>query len=196
MHAKTILGFMAVLAIPLGSALATDRVGITSLAFRNPIKVNIYSTQWGPAPLFNLLLQTSPDTWGYDLATSMVTFAPATADGTPSQMGWHDHPVPILLVTIVQGGLWFQERPHLDCLTYYPTGSVLTEAQGNIHNAYNFDKKTATILWVTGFVERYMPATRTEEPDPFTGDPNVASPPPPLCRDSPVPPAVASPARR
>jgi hypothetical protein len=183
---------MAVLAIPVGSALATARIGITSQAFRNPITVNIYSTQWGSSPLFNLLLQTSPDAWGYDLVNSVVTFAPAAADGTPSQMGWHDHPVPILFVQIVQGGLWFQEKPHLDCLTYYPTGSVLTEAQGHIHNAYNFDKKTATIIYVSGFVERYLTATRTEAPDPFTGDPNVASPPPPLCADSPVPPATGN----
>lgn len=191
MHTRTMLGVMAVLAIPAG-ALATARIGITSQSFRNPIKANIYATQWGSTPLFNLLLQTSPDVWGYDITQGIVTFAPAAADGTPSQMGWHDHPEPILFVQVVQGGLWFQEKPHLDCLTYYPTGSVLTEAQGNIHNAYNLDKKTPTILYVTAFVERYLTSTRIDAPDPFTGDPNVASPPPPLCPDSPVPPAAVN----
>lgn len=188
MHTR-ILGLTAAMTITVGSALATPRIGITSQAFRNPINVNIYASQWGSSPLFNLLLMTSPDAWGYDLVNSVVTFDPASPDGTPSQMGWHDHPVPILFVQIVQGGMWFQEKPHLDCLTYYPTGSVLTESQGNIHNAYNLDKKTATILYVSGFVERYLPATRTDAPDPITGNANVASPPPGLCRDSPIPPA-------
>ena len=191
MHTKALLGFMAVLAVPFGLALATPPVGMTSQAsFRSPLKVNIYSTQWGPSPLFNLLLQTSPGDWGYDLVQGVGTFAAADASGTPSQSGWHEHPVPILLAQIVQGALWIQDKTRLDCVTYYPTGSVVIETKGYIHNAYNLDKKTATIIYTTSFRERHLTAGRIDYPDPITGDPNVASPPPPLCADSPVPAAA------
>ena len=88
--------------------------------------MNIYTTQWGNSPLFNLLLQTSPDAWGYDLSQGISTFAPADANGIPS--------VTILFVQIVQGALWIQEKSRPDCLTYYPTGSVVIESKGYIHN--------------------------------------------------------------
>src|SRR5262249_8713905 len=88
MDTRPFLGFMALLAVPFGLALATPPLGMTSQAsFRSPLKVNIYSTQWGPSPLFNLLLQTSPDDWGYDLVQGVGTFAAADANGTPSQSG-------------------------------------------------------------------------------------------------------------
>jgi hypothetical protein len=193
MHAKTILGLVALLAIALETALATPPVGMTSQAsYRSPLKLNIYVTQWGSSPLFNLLLQTSSDAWGYDLVQGIGTFAAADANGTPSQSGWHEHPVPILFTQIVQGALWIQDKSRLDCLTYYPTGSIVLESKGYIHNAYNLDKKTATIIYTTSFRERYLTVGRIEYPDPITGDPNIASPPPPLCSDSPVPPAAAN----
>jgi hypothetical protein len=90
---------------------------------------------------------------------------------------------------VIQGGVWIQEKPHLDCLTYYPAGSLFVEGIGHIHNAYNFDKKTPAVVQATWFLERYLPATRTDRPDQVTGDANVAAPPPPLCADSPLPPA-------
>jgi len=194
MHKSTLI-LLAAVAISAGSALATPAVGVTGQTSRSPITVNVYATQWGPSPLFNLLLMTSNENWGYDLAHVVNTFAPADANGTPSQSGWHDHPVPLGLVQIVQGALWIQEKPNLGCLTYYPTGSVLIETQGNIHNAYNFDKTTPAVLSVTWFVERNVPALRRDQPDQVTGDPNVASAPPPLCADSPVPPSRNKPQR-
>ena len=135
-------------------------------------------------------MQTSDSAWGYDMIHATNTFAAAAADGTPSQSGWHDHPVPIGLVQVIQGGLWIQEGSNLGCLTYYPTGSMFVEGAGHIHNAYNFDKKTPAITLATWFIERYLSSTRRDQPDPVTSDPNVASPPPTqLCPDSAVPPA-------
>src|SRR5262249_46224473 len=93
-------------------------------------------------------------------------------------------------VQITQGGLWVQEKPDLACLTYYPTGSILIEGQGHIHNAFNFDQKTVTVLRATWFIERNIPTTRTDQPDQVTNDPNVASPPPAVrCPNSALPPA-------
>lgn len=187
MHTKT-LRVLAGLALFSASAVATPSIGMTAQSTRSTINLNLYATQWGSSPLFNLVMQSSPDAWGYDLIHTQNTWAPAAADGTPSQSGWHNHPVPIGLVQIIQGGVWIQEEPHLDCLTYHPTGSMFIEGGGHIHNAYNFDKKTPAIVWATWFLERYLPSTRTDQPDQVTGDPNVASPPPPLCKDSPLPP--------
>jgi hypothetical protein len=186
---KKTLGVLAGLALVSGSALATTQIGYTSQSTRTQINANIYTTQWAPSPLFNLLVQTSDKTWGYDLIHATNTFAPASADGTPSQSGWHDHPVPIGLVQVMQGGLWVQEQSALACLTYYPTGSMFTEAAGHLHNVFNFDKKTPAITLATWFLGRSLTSTRRDQPDPTTGDPNVASPPPTaLCADSPIPP--------
>jgi hypothetical protein len=189
-HTKT-LGVLAGLALLSGSALATPGIGFTSQSTRSKIPLNLYATQWGSSPLFNFVMQSSNDAWGYDLIHATNTFAPAAADGTPSQSGWHDNPVPIGLVQVVQGGLWIQEKPDLDCLTYYPAGSMFVEGAGHIHNAYNFDKKTPAMTLATWFLERYLPSIRRDQPDQVTGDPKVASPPPTaLCKDSPVPPAA------
>src|SRR5258705_86375 len=105
------LGILAGLALFSGSALATPSVGMTSQSTRSKITFNLYSTQWGSTPLFNMVMQTSGDQWGYDLIHAQNTFAPATADGTPSQSGWHNHPVPIGFVQVIQGGVWIQEAP-------------------------------------------------------------------------------------
>jgi hypothetical protein len=187
---------ITVLALSVGVAQATPDFGVTKQAFRNPIPMNVYSSQWSPAPLFNLLMQSSSDQGGYDVIVTTNTYAPVNAQGTPSQSGWHDHPVAIGFVQIVQGAVWTQEQPNFNCLTYHPTGSVLIERRGEIHNVYNLDKQTPAILVVTFLMERSEPATRTDQPDQVTHDPNVASPPPALCAESPAPPAVTAVSKR
>jgi hypothetical protein len=188
MNTKTI-GVLAGLALFSGSALATPQIGYASQSTRSPITLNLYTTQWGPSPLFNFIVQTSADTWGYDLIHATNTFAPASAAGTPSQSGWHDHPVPIGLVQVLQGGVWMQEQSSPNCLTYYPTGSMFIEGAGHLHNVFNFDQKTPAVTLATWFLERYLPSTRRDQPDPITGSPTLASPPPTgLCTGSPVPP--------
>lgn len=181
---------LAGLAVFSGSVPATQQVGYTSTSTRTPITSNLYVTQWGQDPLFNFLMQTSGDAWGYDLIHAMNTFGAAAADGTPSQSGWHDHPVPIGLVQVIQGAVWMQEQDNPTCLTYYPTGSMFIEGSGHLHNVFNFDKKTPGVTLATWFIERYLTSTRRDQPDPTTGNPTVASPPPTaLCPGSPVPPA-------
>ena len=171
-------------------ALATVQVGYTTSSTRSQIPTNLYATQWGVSPLFNFVLQSSSAMWGYDLIHATNTFAPASPDGTPSQSGWHDHPVPIGLVQVISGGLWIQEKSDSACLTYYPTGSMFVEGVGHLHNAFNFDRKTPAVTLATWFLERYLSSTRRDQPDPITGNPTMASPPPTsLCSDSPIPPA-------
>jgi hypothetical protein len=177
------------LAMLTNLALATPQIGYTSQSTRTAISGNLYATQWGSSPLFNFILQSSSDTWGYDLIHATNTFAAASADGTPSQSGWHDHPVPIGLVQVIQGGIWMQEQDAPNCLTYYPTGSMFVEGAGHLHNVFNFDSKTPAITLATWFLERYLTSTRRDQPDPITGNPSQASPPPTgLCSGSPVPP--------
>jgi hypothetical protein len=189
MRTKT-LGVLAALALFSGSSLATQGVSMTSTSTRTPITSNLYSTQWGQSPLFNFVLQTSNSTWGYDLVHATNTWAVAAADGTPSQSGWHSHPVPIGFVQVISGGVWIQEHANPGCVTYFPAGSMFIEGTGHIHNAYNFDKKTPAVTLATWYLERYLPSTRVDQPDPITNDPNIASPPPAaLCPGSPIPPA-------
>jgi hypothetical protein len=183
--------FLAGFALFTGTALATSQINYTSTSTRTPITSNLYATQWGQSPLFNFLVQSSGDTWGYDLIHATNTFAAALADGTPSQSGWHDHPVPIGLVQVIQGGVWIQEQDTPACLTYYPTGSMFIEGAGHRHNAFNFDKKTPGVTLATWFLERYITSTRRDQPDPITSNPTLASPPPTaLCPGSPIPPAA------
>jgi hypothetical protein len=112
---------------------------------------------------------------GYNIVVSINTLAPAV-NGTPSQSGWHDHPVPVVLVQIVQGTLWVQQADNPGCLSMYTAGSTaLVEHPGEIHNIYNFDPKVATVIRSVGFSDRSLASTRTDRPDPITGDPNVAS---------------------
>ncbi len=170
-------------------AIATTQLGYTSTSTRSPIPNNLYATQWGASPLFNFLMETSNAAWGYDLIHATNTFAVAAPDGTPSQSGWHDHPVPIGLVQVISGGVWIQEGEELGCLTYYPTGSMFVEGAGHKHNAFNFDKKTPGVTLATWFLERSLASTRRDQPDPVTGNPTLASAPPlALCAGSPVPP--------
>jgi hypothetical protein len=184
----TLFALIAGLAIFPGLARATQQIGYTSSSTRSQIVANQYVTQWGGSPLFNFILLTSPDAWGYDLIHATNTFAAASATGTPSQSGWHSHPVPIGLVQVIQGGLWIQEAANPGCLTYYPTGSMFTELSGHPHNAFNFDQKTPAVTLATWFIERYLTSTRVDQPDPTTNNPSVASAPPTaLCPGSPQP---------
>ena len=184
------LAVLAGLTLFSGLAPATPQIGYTSQSTRSPITSNLYATQWGQSPLFNFLMQTSGDVWGYDLIHATNTWAPAGADGTPSQSGWHSHPVPIGLVQVIQGGVWMQEQDTPSCLVYYPAGSMFTEGSGHLHNVFNFDQKTPAVTLATWFLDRSLSSTRTDQPDPMTGDPNRASPPPTaLCPGSPVPAA-------
>src|SRR5438132_8207617 len=79
MHMRA-FSLMAGLAFSVLLGNATPPVGVTSEPFRNPIVANVFATQWAPSPLFNLILQTSNEGWGYDLAQIVNTFAPANAD--------------------------------------------------------------------------------------------------------------------
>jgi len=184
-----ILGVLTGLILFSGSVKGTQQIGYTSQSTRTAMTANVLATQWGSSPLFNFVVQTSGDVWGYDLIHATNTFAVASGDGTPSQSGWHDHPVPIGLVQVVQGGVWMQEQDSPGCLTYYPTGSMFIEGAGHAHNVFNFDKKTAAVTTATWFLERFRTSTRRDQPDPVTGNPTLASPPPTaLCPGSPVPP--------
>jgi quercetin dioxygenase-like cupin family protein len=185
----TRLALIAGLTLFAGAALATTQIGYTTTSTRSVIPSNLYTTQWGGSPLFNFILQSSADQWGYDLIHATNTFGVASATGTPSQSGWHTHPVPIGLVQVISGGLWIQEGADLTCLAYYPTGSMFVEGAGHVHNAYNFNKTTPAVTLATWFLDRNLSSTRTDVPDPITGNPTVASPTPTaICPGSPVPP--------
>jgi hypothetical protein len=118
-----------------------------------------------------------PKCEGYDIFETINTFAPAVL-GKPSQSGWHDHPIPVGFVQIIQGTLWTQEAANPGCLKKYVTGSVLIEHRGDIHNAFNFDPAVPAVLRSVFFIARNELLTRTDRPDPITGDPVVASAPP------------------
>jgi hypothetical protein len=183
------LGVLTAATIFATSAFPTPSINYSSTSIRSPIPQNLYATQWGQSPLFNFVMQSSADPWGYDLIHATNTFAVAGPDGVPSQSGWHDHPVPIGLVQVVSGAVWIQEESSPGCLTYYPTGSMFVEGAGHRHNAFNFDQKTAGVTLATWFLERFLTSTRRDQPDPVTNDPNHASPPPTtLCPGSPIPP--------
>ena len=187
---RLIVTVAAGFAILTGSAFGTAQIGYSSTSTRSKIAANLFANQWGASPLFSLLIQSSPDTWGYDLIHAANTFAAASPDGTPSQSGWHTHPVPVGLVQVIQGAVWIQEQDNLGCLSYYPTGSMFVESSGHAHNVFNFDQKTAAITQATWFLQRDLTSTRTDQPDPLTGDTSQASPPPTmLCAGSPAPPA-------
>jgi hypothetical protein len=184
-----IIGILMGLTLVSQPAFATAQIGYTSTSTRSQIPINLYATQWGGSPLFTFIMQSSTMAWGYDLIHATNTFAVASPDGTPSQSGWHDHPVPIGLVQVISGGVWIQEQSEPTCLTYYPTGSMFVEGSGHLHNAFNFDKKTPGVTLATWFLERYLTSTRRDQPDPITGNPTTASAPPMgLCSGSPVPP--------
>lgn len=186
----TAIGLLAALAgvVPV---TATQPIGVTSQPLRSPLPDRV--TGFQVSPHFLLMIGLPFDTkdncddgdidrhskceTGYDLFETINTFAPAVL-GKPSQSGWHDHPIPVGFVQVIQGALWTQEAVNPGCLTKYATGSVLVEHRGAIHNAYNFDPVVPAVIRSVFFIAHTEPLTRTDRPDPITGDPNVASPPP------------------
>ncbi len=184
------LAGLGLLSLTSSLAMATVQVGYTSISTRTQILTNLYASQWGNSPLFNFIMQSSNTAWGYDLIHATNTFAAAVADGTPSQSGWHDHPVPIGLVQVISGGVWMQEQDAPTCLVYYPTGTMFIEVAGHEHNAFNFDKKNPAVTLATWFLDRSLASTRRDQPDPITGNPTTASlPPVALCPGSAIPAA-------
>jgi hypothetical protein len=119
----------------------------------------------------------APPQGGYDLSEGINTFAPSVG-GVPSQSGWHEHPTPIGFVQVLQGTLYEQAASNPNCLTVHPTGSVFLERRGDVHNVFNFDPNVPAVIRTAFFFDRTEVATRIDRPDPITGDPNVASPPP------------------
>lgn len=184
------IGLLAALAgaVP---AIATQPIGVTQQPLRTPLPDRVTGFQADPP--FLLLIGLPPEAkykcddadmdrhlkceGGYDLFETINTFAPAVL-GTPSQSGWHDHPIPIGFVQVIQGTLWTQEATNPSCLTKSVTGSVLIERRGAIHNAYNFDPAVPAVIRSVFFIAHAETSPRTDRPDPITGDPNVASPPP------------------
>jgi hypothetical protein len=165
--------------------LATQPVGFSSQQFRGLISSNVDANQWEPGPLFSMLIQSSGDAVGYDVVQGTATLAPADAAGNPSQTGWHSHPTALSIALVVQGTLWMQEKENPGCLIPYPAGTVVVERPGHIHNGFNLDHNVPVVLGVTHFVERNVSVTKQDQPDPVTGDPNTAGPPPPACPASP-----------
>lgn len=188
---KQIVSLAAVLAALVLSThplQATPSIGVTRVdSFRYALTAGAKGMEQNP--LFLLIIAapqpTDPrsddgppsNTSGYDISSGTSVYAPAS-QGKPSTNGWHRHPVPIGFVQVVQGALWLQEGSNPTCLKYYPKGSVLIEKPGELHNAFNLDPQVATIIRGTFFVSHDEPSQRIDEPDPVTGDPNVASPPP------------------
>jgi hypothetical protein len=179
------LAALAALVLFTRPVQATQPVGFTSQQFRGLISSNVDTNQWDPGPLFTLLIQSSSDAWGYDVVQGTATLAPADAAGNPSQTGWHSHPTAISIALVVQGTLWIQEKENPNCLTPYPAGTVVVERPGHIHNGYNLDRNGPVVFSFTHFVGRSVPATKQDQPDPVTGNPDTASPPPPACAASP-----------
>jgi hypothetical protein len=121
---------------------------------------------------------------GYDLQEAINTFATAVG-GVPSQSGWHEHPMPIGFVQVLQGTLYEQDASNPSCLVVHTAGSVFLERRGDVHNVFNFDPNVPAVIRNVFFFDRTVTVTRIDRPDPITGDPNVASPPPTaLCAPS------------
>jgi hypothetical protein len=128
-------------------------------------------------PLVKVVPKDAQPKGGYDLSESITTFAPAVG-GVPSQSGWHEHPTPIGFVQVLQGTLYEQDASNPGCLTVHPAGSAFVEHRGDVHNVFNFDPNVPAVIRSAFFFDRAETVTRTDRPDPITGDPNVASPPP------------------
>jgi hypothetical protein len=195
------VGLLAALAggVPV---MATQPIGVTTQPLRSPLPDRVTGFQLNPHFLLmigvsreakhdcadgdtdrgadlskSLRDEGQPRCEGYDIFETINTFAPAVL-GKPSQSGWHDHPIPVGFVQVIQGTLWTQDATNPGCLKKYATGAVLIEHQGDIHNAFNFDSAVPTVLRSVFFVAHDEPLTRTDRPDPITGDPDVASAPP------------------
>lgn len=155
----------------------TPPFGFNSQTFRGRITENVNAHQWNTDPLFTLLIQSSPDQWGLDVVQGTTEFAPADANGRPSQSGWHDHPTALSVALVIQGTVW-SHAAGTNCLRAFPTGSVFTERKGEIHNNYNLDPRVPAIVRITHFVDRNQGPTRRDQPDPTTGSTTASGPPP------------------
>ncbi|MBI3679062.1 MAG: hypothetical protein HY235_01435 [Acidobacteria bacterium] len=173
-------GLLALFWIVPAMLNATPPFGFSSQTFRAQLSGNVHVSQW-EGPLFTLLIQstTSPE-WGVDVVPGTTEFAATDASGRPSQSGWHDHPSLLTIGIVIQGTVWAQEKP-FNCLVPRPAGSVFFERRGEIHNIYNLDTRVPAMVRVLHFIDRGEASTRRDQPDPLTGDPSVASPPPPVC---------------
>jgi hypothetical protein len=172
-----VTALFCLLAVP---ACATPPFGFSSQTFRGRITHNVGVHQWNPSPLFTILMQSSPDQWGYDVVQGTTEFAVADSTGRPSQSGWHDHPTALSIGLVVQGTVW-SHAAGTNCLRAFPTGSVFFERSGEIHNNYNLDARTPAIVRIIHFVDRSLNATRRDQPDPVTGSTTTAAPPPAPC---------------
>src|SRR5437660_753098 len=118
-------GLLALLYVVPVVVHATPPFGFTSQTFRGQVTANVQASQWDPSPLFTLLIQGSTTSeWGFDVVPGTTEFAPMDLMGRPSQSGWHDHPTALTIGVVVQGTLWAQEKPNLNCLVVHPTGAV------------------------------------------------------------------------
>jgi hypothetical protein len=179
MHAPSSFIVIAICLLA-GPVYATPPFGFSSQTFRGRIAGNVGAHQWNPGPLFTLLIQSSGDQWGTDVVQGTTEFAPMDAMGRPSQSGWHDHPTTLSIGLVIQGTVW-SHAAGTNCLQPIPTGSVFFERSGEIHNNYNLDPRTAAVVRIIHFVDRNQSATRRDQPDPVTGNPTTAAPPPAPC---------------
>ena len=178
---QSITVLVCVLTVPAG---ATPPFGFTSQTFRGKITGNLGVQQWNPGPLFSVLMQSSPDQWGFDVVQGTTEFAAADSTGRPSQSGWHDHPTALSVGLVIQGTVW-SHAAGANCLRAYPVGTVFFERSGEIHNNYNIDPKTPAIVRIIHFVDRSQSVTRRDQADPVTGSATSSAPPPPCPADAP-----------
>jgi hypothetical protein len=171
------LAFVVVAQVPCSATPASGTTQTTPAA-RAPISSRIEAHQWGSGPLFNLLVESSTDNVGFDIVNVIAEFAPVSATGKPSTSGWHSHPVGVAFIQIVQGILSVQEKDDPGCVREYRAGSVFVETKGHIHNAFNLDATIPAVARIVYILPRDQTAATVSEPDPLTGDPNLASPPP------------------
>ena len=165
--------------VTTGGLWASPSAGFVSQTFRTkiPDSINV-NNQWD-GPLFNLQIQSwNGPGWGFDIVQGTTEFAAAVT--APSQSGWHDHPTALTIGQVVQGTLWIQEKPDYGCLRAYPTGSIFFERSGGVHNNWNLDPTSPTVVRVIHFVQRTEAATRRDQPDPVSGS-NAVAMQPPLC---------------
>jgi hypothetical protein len=115
---------------------------------------------------------------GNDVFVQTVTFAPgATA-------GWHFHPIVGGIVTVTSGTLTLEEVAEDEasrCFTSAGPGTIISEAERHIHNAWNLGP-VPVVLQIM-FILRSANVSRVSVPDPYTGNATNALPPPAVqCR--------------
>ena len=147
-------------------------------AVRARIPRNVTANHWGASPLFNLQMQSSPDSWGYDIVQLEAQFAAPDASGRGGSSGWHSHQAAITMVQVIQGTGGVVSADNRQCISVHPAGSVFFEQKGNVHHLYNIDPRMPLVIRVTFFIERSITATRIDEPDPATGSSTDTAPPP------------------